>query len=112
MIKPFYFQIVNDMFAFFFSEHVTFSVLHETLEFLTVEDNFNVWHAAIKGLTKLRNMYMGSDALADIDVSGLILACINLTQPIHFYLSLVAFGTYLKSSARPRRIVFASLATS
>lgn len=59
---------MNDYFAFYFADEISFSVLQSALEFLPTEDNYSVWLAAIRGLNKLRNLYLGTDAVADIEV--------------------------------------------
>lgn len=66
-------QIVNDLFAFLFADEVKFELLHNLLHFLSNENEYAVWNAALKGLTKLRNYYIGSDTLDLIDVSYLVL---------------------------------------
>ncbi|XP_032512667.2 membrane alanyl aminopeptidase-like [Danaus plexippus] len=60
-------KIVNDLFAFLFADEVKFELLHNLLHFLSNENEYAVWNAALKGLTKLRNYYIGSDTLDLID---------------------------------------------
>ncbi|XP_053604250.1 membrane alanyl aminopeptidase-like [Plodia interpunctella] len=60
-------KIVNDLFAFFYADVVNFDRVHEVLEFLKVEDDYSVWFAALRGLKKLRNSYLGTDALESIE---------------------------------------------
>ncbi|CAK1546280.1 unnamed protein product [Leptosia nina] len=60
-------KIVNDLFAFLFADVVKFEMLYDTLEFLHEENSYPVWYAAIRGLKKLRNMYLGSEVVSQID---------------------------------------------
>ncbi|KAL4705512.1 hypothetical protein ACJJTC_011454 [Scirpophaga incertulas] len=60
-------KIVNDLFAFFYADEIEFSILYDVLEFMTEETDYNVWHAALRGLSKLRNFYQGTNALPSIE---------------------------------------------
>ncbi|XP_028172441.1 membrane alanyl aminopeptidase-like [Ostrinia furnacalis] len=59
-------KIINDLFAFYFADEVSFSTLNDALLYLQSETDFNVWYAAIRGLNKLRSRYLGTDTVADI----------------------------------------------
>ncbi|XP_026484281.2 membrane alanyl aminopeptidase-like [Vanessa tameamea] len=60
-------KIVNDLFALLFADEVQFELLNNVLHFLENETEYAVWSAAIRGLKKLRNHYIGSDTLALVD---------------------------------------------
>ncbi|KAM3967291.1 membrane alanyl aminopeptidase [Aphomia sociella] len=64
-------KIVNDLFAFYNADEVSFKRLYEVLDFLKSETDYSVWVAALAGLKKLRSQYLGTDALHDIDVYSL-----------------------------------------
>nr|QEV86803.1 aminopeptidase N8 [Chilo suppressalis] len=66
-------KIVNDLFAFFYADEVKFSSIYSVLDFMKEETDFSVWYAAIRGLSKLRNMYQGTDALPEIEAYALSL---------------------------------------
>lgn len=67
---PVMLQIVNDLFAFLHADEVKFDLLNNVLHFLEDETEYAVWYAALRGLNKLRNHYLGSDTLGLIDVRG------------------------------------------
>nr|AWT23001.1 aminopeptidase N8 [Hyphantria cunea] len=54
-------KIVNDLFAFLYGDEVDFSLLHNILEFLSEEDEYSVWLAALNGFKNLRNSYLGNN---------------------------------------------------
>ncbi|XP_045519265.1 membrane alanyl aminopeptidase-like [Pieris brassicae] len=64
-------KIINDLFAFLFTDEIKFAMLYEGLEFLHEEKSYPVWYAAVRGLKKLRNMYIGSETLSLIDAYSL-----------------------------------------
>ncbi|XP_047984433.1 membrane alanyl aminopeptidase-like [Leguminivora glycinivorella] len=64
-------KIVNDLFAFVYADEVKFDQLFQVLEFLSDETDYSVWYAAIRGLSKLRASYLGSDAQEDIETYAL-----------------------------------------
>ncbi|KAI8424608.1 hypothetical protein MSG28_003042 [Choristoneura fumiferana] len=66
-------KIVNDLFSFVYADEVKFELLREVLEFLSHETDYSVWYAAIRGLNRLRNSYLGSDAQDGIEAYALSL---------------------------------------
>lgn len=68
MIRLFFPQVVNDLFAFLYADEVNFNRLQDVLEFMSLETDYSVWYAAIRGLNKLWHTYLGSETLVDIEV--------------------------------------------
>ncbi|KAJ2952367.1 hypothetical protein O0L34_g4651 [Tuta absoluta] len=60
-------KIVNDLFALYFSDTVSFSRLTDVFEFLENETEYAVWFAAVRGLNKMRNMFKGADVITEIE---------------------------------------------
>ncbi|KAL0882642.1 hypothetical protein ABMA27_001077 [Loxostege sticticalis] len=60
-------KIINDLFAFYFADEISFSTLNGYLDYLQYETDYNVWYATIRGLNKLRSRYLGTEALHEID---------------------------------------------
>lgn len=86
-------QIVDDVFAFMRSGHLTFSYGFNILRFLETETNFHVWDPAISGFTWLRNRLRHlPDRQAQFDVTQL-----EISQT-YMYSSLILLSLQNKGS--------------
>ncbi|KAI5638672.1 peptidase family m1 domain-containing protein [Phthorimaea operculella] len=60
-------KIVNDLFALYFADTISFSRLTDVFEFLENETEYAVWFAAVRGLNKMRSMFKGAEVINDIE---------------------------------------------
>ncbi|XP_049870026.1 membrane alanyl aminopeptidase-like [Pectinophora gossypiella] len=72
-------KIVNDAFALYYSDRISFKRLLDVLEFIKEETNYSVLYAGIRGLNKLRSLYLGTEVLTEIDkyINGVVNSLVN-----------------------------------
>ncbi|XP_041970214.1 membrane alanyl aminopeptidase-like [Aricia agestis] len=60
-------KIINDLFGLLHADEINFKQLLDVSQFLKDETEYAVWYAAIRGFSRLRNYYTGTDAMKLID---------------------------------------------
>ncbi|KAJ8727738.1 hypothetical protein PYW07_001857 [Mythimna separata] len=61
-------KIINDLFAFVYSDEVPFATLYSALEALHGETEYTVWFAALRGFSNLWHKYLGdTEALPEVE---------------------------------------------